>query len=146
MNERLPDHQQTVETIAKEAAKLQRIVEIGVGWYPWIALDLKQKTSSQILVTDANPKVIAWIKRSFPQLQAIKDDVTKPKLQAYFGSQLIYAIRPPPEILPYLKKLAKKLSCPLIIRPLTNEEALNLNSEWTKLNETLFIFFPSKRN
>ena len=52
----------------------------------------------------------------------IKDDITNPNLDIYRDVDIIYSIRPPSELQPYLAKLAEKTGAQLIIKPLTNED------------------------
>ena len=43
-------------------------------------------------------------------------------MKIYENTDLIYSIRPPSELQPYLVKLANKINAQLIIKPLTNED------------------------
>ena len=52
----------------------------------------------------------------------IRDDITNPNLDLYRDTDIIYSIRPPSELQPYLVKLALETGSQLIIKPLTNED------------------------
>ena len=52
----------------------------------------------------------------------IMDDITNPNLELYEGTDLIYSIRPPSELQPYIVDLALRIGSQLIIKPLTNED------------------------
>ena len=60
----------------------------------------------------------------------IMDDITNPDPKIYKGIDIIYSIRPPSELQPHLDKLAQKVGCQLIIKPLTNED---LNTPGVKM-------------
>ena len=60
----------------------------------------------------------------------IKDDITKPNPDLYKDLDIIYSIRPPSELQPYIIDLALKTNTKLIIKPLFNED---INSRRIKL-------------
>ena len=60
----------------------------------------------------------------------IKDDITNPNLKLYENLDIIYSIRPPSELQPYIIDLALKTNTKLIIKPLFNED---VNSRRVKL-------------
>ena len=89
-----------------------KIAEIGVGKFSMIADELSKKDNITLIKTDiapANDTVIA-------------DDITSPNLELYRDVELIYSIRPPSELQPYIADLAVKIGSQLIIKPLTNED------------------------
>lgn len=89
-----------------------RIAEIGVGKFDAIADMLAEKDNTTVIKTDIKPK----------DGSVIEDDVTNPDLSLYEGVDIIYSIRPPGELQPYLVNLALKTGSQLIIKPLTNED------------------------
>ena len=103
--------------VGKNPAK---IAEIGVGKYDKIAERLSDNKNITVIKTDISPK----------DSSIIKDDITNPNLELYENVDLIYSIRPPSELHPYLVNLADKIHCQLIIKPLTNED---LNTPGTKM-------------
>ena len=118
----LKNEEAIVEFIATLFPKPKKIIEVGIGKLPKIALKLAEKfPGAEIIVTDIDPHIIQQIKQQYPQIKAIKDDITKPNIKLYQNADLIYSIRPPPELAPYLLKLAKKVGASLIIRPLGSE-------------------------
>lgn len=94
-----------------------KIVEIGIGHMPDIAIELKRLSPGcEVIVTDV--KELAGLPES---ITFVCDDVTKPDLDVYRGAALIYAIRPPPELQPHLLKLARKVGAKLLVKPLAGE-------------------------
>ena len=89
-----------------------KIAEIGVGKFSAISEELSKKPNITLIKTDIIPN----------DETVIKDDVTSPNLELYKDVDIIYSIRPPSELQPYLVKLAQEIDSQLIIKPLTNED------------------------
>ena len=89
-----------------------RIAEIGVGKFSMIADMLSERDNITIIKTDIIPA----------DESVIKDDITRPDLNLYRDIDIIYSIRPPSELQPYLVDLALEVDSQLIIKPLTNED------------------------
>ncbi len=90
-----------------------KVVEVGIG-YNWIvALKLKEN-GFKVVATDIKPIPIR-------DVEFYIDDITAPKLEIYSNSSLVYSIRPPPEIVPYILKVAKVVNADVLIRPFGNE-------------------------
>lgn len=89
-----------------------KIAEIAIGKYDRIAEILSSKHNITLIKTDILPK----------DSTVIKDDITNPNLELYRDTDIIYSIRPPSELQPYLVKLAQEIGSQLIIKPLTNED------------------------
>ncbi|WP_407422998.1 UPF0146 family protein [Methanobrevibacter sp.] len=89
-----------------------RIAEIGVGKFNTISEILQKQENITLIKTDISPA----------DATVIKDDITKPNLELYRDVDIIYSIRPPSELQPYLVRLANEVGCQLIIKPLTNED------------------------
>ena len=89
-----------------------KIAEIGVGKFSAISERLSQKPNITLIKTDILPN----------DETVVKDDVTNPNLELYKDVDIIYSIRPPSELQPYLIKLAQETNSQLIIKPLTNED------------------------
>lgn len=105
--------QDFAEYILNETKSQQvRIAEIGVGKFPQIADILQKQENITLIKTDIHPA----------DATVIKDDITNPDLDLYKGVDIIYSIRPPSELQPYLVALAQKIDSQLIIKPLTNED------------------------
>ncbi|MBE6499871.1 MAG: hypothetical protein E7Z80_04935 [Methanobrevibacter thaueri] len=99
-----------------------KIAEVGVGKFDKIANTLALKENITIIKTDINPN----------DESIVKDDIVNPDLKLYDGVSIIYSIRPPSELQPYLVKLANMINSQLIIKPLTNED-LNTGNVKMKL-------------
>ena len=93
-------------------SKEVKIAEVGVGKFDKIAENLSKKENITLIKTDISPK----------DATVIKDDITDPNLDLYKDVDLIYSIRPPSELQPYIADLALKIGSQLIIKPLTNED------------------------
>ncbi len=89
-----------------------KIAEVGVGKFSQIADILQKEDNITLIKTDILPA----------DATVIKDDITNPNLELYKDVDIIYSIRPPSELQPYLVKLAEKVNSQLIIKPLTNED------------------------
>ena len=89
-----------------------KIAEVGVGKFDMIANELSQYENIDLIKTDILPK----------DSSIIKDDITNPNLELYKDIDIIYSIRPPSELQPYLVNLALEINSQLIIKPLTNED------------------------
>ncbi len=85
---------------------------MGIGNYAKVALALKARGLS-VLATDINPRAVG--------LPVELDDVRAPRLALYLSAQAIYSVRPPPELMPPLKRLAELLAVDLIVKPLASE-------------------------
>jgi uncharacterized UPF0146 family protein len=102
----LNDYKSFAEYIALNYLSAVKIVEVGIGNEFSVFEELKR-----LLI---NVEIIAVdIKENYP----FKDDITKSKSNIYEGSDLIYSIRPNPELYTYLMNLASKVQTDLIIRP-----------------------------
>ena len=97
-----------------------RVAEIGVGKFSQVFDYLDEHENVEIIKTDISPN----------DSSVIKDDITKPDLDLYKDTDIIYSIRPPSELQPYIIDLAIKTNSKLIIKPLFNED---INSKKVKL-------------
>ena len=97
-----------------------KVAEIGVGKFSQVFDYLDEHENVEIIKTDISPN----------DPRVIKDDITKPDLDLYKDTDIIYSIRPPSELQPYIIDLAIKTNSKLIIKPLFNED---INSKKVKL-------------
>jgi uncharacterized UPF0146 family protein len=95
------------------AGRYGRAAEIGIGHFPDVALSLA-KRGVRVFATDVQ-------RFEHPGLQVIIDDVTEPLVSLYREIDLVYSLRPPPELVYHLRRLAKKVRAELIIKPLASE-------------------------
>lgn len=111
-----------------------RIAEIGVGRFTKISEILQGQDNITLIKTDISPA----------DATVIRDDVTNPNMDLYKDIDIIYSIRPPSELQPYIANLADRLDCQLIIKPLTNED-LNTGKVKMKLkNHKRASFYISR--
>jgi len=88
------------------------VAEIAVGRFRQVADMLDAKENITLIRTDISPA----------DESIIRDDITDPDLELFKGTDIIYSIRPPSELQPYLVDLARKVNSQLIIKPLTGED------------------------
>ena len=91
-----------------------KVVEVGVGSLPQVALLLKDKLD--VVVTDINEQKYAGVR-------FCRDDIFKPDMGIYRNASLIYAIRPPIDLQDAIASIAREVKADLIIRPFGNEKA-----------------------
>ncbi len=114
-----------VDYIVKTYRHMSKIVEVGIGRFCGVAIELKKRLPQvEIIVTDISEEAIEEVKRLYPTLKAVRDDVTNPNLDLYKNADLVYSIRAPPELWPALADLAQKVGSALIIRPLPPESPI----------------------
>lgn len=103
--------------IAEKYRSAGKIIEVGVGRVPGVAIELQRLLPAcELIVTDvAEPPALP------EQVKFVRDDITKPDLRIYEGAALIYAVRPPPELQPYLLEVARGVGADLLIKPLAGE-------------------------
>lgn len=89
-----------------------KVAEIGIGKFSGVYDYLNSQPNVKIIKTDISPG----------DSTVIKDDITNPNLEIYKDIDIIYSIRPPSELQPYLVRLANKINAQLIIKPLFNED------------------------
>lgn len=86
-------------------------VEIGIGHFSDVAFALLKK-GMQIFATDVLPF-------KYNGLRVIADDIMEPDLTVYTDIDLLYSLRPPPELIYYMVKLTRRLKADLIVKPLS---------------------------
>jgi uncharacterized UPF0146 family protein len=87
--------------------------EIGIGRFPDVALALA-KRGVRVFATDIE-------RREHLGLKVIIDDITEPRVSLYRETELLYSMRPAPELVPYMRRLAKEIGVELIVKPLASE-------------------------
>jgi len=103
--------------IAENYPSATKIVEVGVGKVPDVAIELQGLLPAcEVIVTDVvEPPELS------ERVKFVHDDITEPNLSVYEGATLIYAVRPPPELQPYLLEAAREVGADLLIKPLAGE-------------------------
>lgn len=102
------DYKDFAEYILKNYSN-STVVEVGIGSDFKVFNELKKKTDVRAI--DINPS----------SEEVLRDDILNPDLEIYSGAGLIYSIRPPPELVPYIEKIAQKAGADLIVRPLSTD-------------------------
>jgi uncharacterized UPF0146 family protein len=95
------------------ASRYKNAVEIGIGNFPDVAFALIEK-GIRVFATDVRPL-------QYIGLKVVVDDIMAPDLSLYKEIEVIYSLRPPPEIVPYMLRLAVMISADMIIKPLSSE-------------------------
>jgi len=128
----LLDTEDIVDFITLNYSNAKKIVEIGVGTLPSVASRVKRRlASTTVIIVDVDSIKIREIEQERPELVAIKDDVFRPEYAIYRGASLIYAIRPPPELIPAISNLSMAVNTDVLIRPLSSEESgFNFSPKW----------------
>lgn len=109
--------QNLAEYIINNYGDSSKIVEIGVGKILEPSEILRKKLpDTEIITIDLYPA----------NETVTKDDITNPNPILYQNADLIYSIRPPEELQPYIIKLSKQFDTNVLIKPLFTEE-INVN-------------------
>jgi uncharacterized protein len=119
-----------IEYIIKYYAQSPRIVEVGVGCFTKVARTLEEHLKVDIVMTDIKPC----------HAGIVQDDVSHPNLKIYKDATLIYSIRPPEEIHPYLEDLAQEIKADLIIKPLSTD-SINTREKMKLVNYNKSFFY-----
>lgn len=118
----LIDSKDIIDFIVNNYKNSKKIVEVMVGNHPWIAIGIKKRLPNvKLLVTDIDLEKLKKIKNEFPFLECVYDDITSPSLNLYKGASLIYAIRPPPELVNEIVKLGRIIKSDVLIRSYSDE-------------------------
>ena len=111
-----------------------KVVEIAIGKFFSVADYLKNYDSSIIdfIAVDIGPA----------NSNVVFDDITNPNMNIYKDADIIYSIRPPYELQPYIGDIVANTGATLIVRPLFNED-LNLNLAMKLVNYKKAVFYQS---
>ncbi len=115
---KLLDTDAIAEFIASKYQRAVKIVEVMVGSNPWIASAVKKRLpKTEVVVVDRYKDKIDHVEQICPGLKGIIDDIQNPRFEIYRGAALIYAIRPPEELLPHMYDLAERVGADVLVRP-----------------------------
>ncbi len=96
------------------SSRYARVAEIGIGYNSCVAEGLLRR-GVEVIATDLRRVEVPEGVKFFV------DDVMNPRIEMYRGVELIYSIRPPPELYSFIKSLAKSVGADCLIRPFGNE-------------------------
>ena len=102
-----------VDLVAFISGRYGGAAEVGIGFIADVCLALKQRGVA-VFATDIHPVPVDGI-------DIVYDDVTDPNLSLYQERDVIYSVRPPPELVPYLQRLARTIHSDLVIKPLSSD-------------------------
>lgn len=112
-----------------------KIVEIGIGKFFGVSEYIIKKSDSNninFFATDIHPA----------NENILFDDIKNPNMDIYSDADLIYSIRPPQELQPYIGNIVDKIHANLIIKPLFNED-LNLGLNMKLVNYKKAAFYQN---
>ncbi len=112
-----------------------KIVEVAVGNYLEVALDLRKHPKLNMVMTDIKPS----------HTRIIQDNICHPNLKIYKNASLIYSIRPPEELHPCLVEVAEKVESDLIIKPLSTD-SINSQRKFKLINYNKTFFYILKKS
>jgi hypothetical protein len=118
------------EYIINHYSQSSLIVEVAVGHFLQVACNLKKHLKVDIIITDIKPY----------HDRVIQDDIRQPDLKIYKDAGLIYSIRPPEELHPYLEKLSHDIGADLIIKPLSTD-SINTKERMDLINYKKAVFY-----
>lgn len=95
------------------ADRYRRAVEVGIGHFPDVAFALQDR-GVKVFATDIIPFY-------YDGLIVKTDNIMEPDTNVYSNIELIYSLRPPSELIPFMLQLAKRLKSDLIIKSLHSE-------------------------
>ncbi|WP_297497494.1 UPF0146 family protein [Thermococcus sp.] len=101
-----------------ETVERGKIVETGIGFQLKVALRLKE-LGYEVLAVDWNERAVENARKV--GINAVKDDLFRPKLELYRGAKAIYSIRPTPEIIAPILRLGEDLKVPVCILSLSGD-------------------------
>lgn len=112
-----------------------KVVEVAIGNFSEIASNLKIHSKLNIIMTDIKPSHEC----------IIQDDICQPNIELYEGASLIYSIRTPEELHPYLIRVAESVGADLIIRPLYTDST-NFTKKLKLINYNKAFFYILRFN
>jgi uncharacterized UPF0146 family protein len=115
-----------------------RVVEVGVGYFPEVALGL-QARGLDVVLTDKEERFLG-------SLRVEKDDIFSPRLELYRGASLLYSIRPPLELQLAMGQLASLIGADVLVRPLMDEvgELQGFSRRLVNVGEARFWLFSAR--
>lgn len=144
----LIDQEEIIKFIAENLKTPEKIVEVGIGFYPNIALELsKLYPKTEILATDISSEVEEFVSK-MGRVKMVSDDITSPKVELYAGADLIYSIRPPLELIKYLMDIAGIVESHLLIRCLAGElpsECILHGFKFYNTGKSVLLFSKAKK-
>ncbi|MCX7927153.1 MAG: UPF0146 family protein [Candidatus Omnitrophica bacterium] len=139
--------------ILQNYSKARKIVEIGVGAVWWVCAYIKKRgpANLEVIATDVNPLLLKETSTALEKyaidVQVVRDDVTKPCNDIYDNANLIYAIRPYPELTQHLIDLAERIKADLLIYKFPQEidDQIKMNFEPVRYKKSRHTFYLRKK-
>ncbi len=120
---KLLDTEDIVDFITLNYRNANTIIEVGVGVNPWISKLVKEiLPKTRVIVTDIDKEKLIYVKKTCPNLELMHENILEPHLKIYYDANLVFSIRPPPELVHELFALSLRVGCDILVRPYSSEE------------------------
>lgn len=106
------DYEDFADYMIRSYPNAKKIIEVGVGRDFQVLNELRNNFDVELIATDLHEGGSNGV---------LKDDVLNPDMSIYKGADLIYSIRPPPELNSYIIKIARSVGADVIIKPMQTE-------------------------
>lgn len=57
------------------------------------------------------------------EVDLVRDDITDPEMDVYRGTDLLFSLRTPMELYPFLEAVAREVESDLMVKPVSSEES-----------------------
>ncbi|WP_297507645.1 UPF0146 family protein [Thermococcus sp.] len=125
-----------------ETVERGKIVEAGIGFQLKVALRLKE-LGYDVLAVDWNEKVIENARKA--GINAVRDDLFKPKLELYQGAKAVYSVRPTPEIVVPILRLGEALKVPVYILPFSGDPRVRGTRLVNFRGLAIYVYNPKRK-
>ncbi|WP_456365014.1 UPF0146 family protein [Thermococcus sp.] len=119
-----------------------KVVEAGIGFHLKVALRLKE-LGYDVLAVDWNEKAIENAKKA--GINAVRDDLFRPRLELYRGAKVVYSVRPTPEIVAPILRLGKGLKVPVYILPLSGDPRVRGTRLVNFRGLAIYVYNPKRK-
>jgi uncharacterized UPF0146 family protein len=120
---KLFDTEDIADFITLSYSDAETIIEVGVGVNPWVSKLVKERLpKTRVIVTDVDKEKLIYVRKLCPNLELMHENILEPHLKVYYDANLVFSIRPPPELVPELFRLSQRVGCNILIRPYSSEE------------------------
>ncbi|WP_297490002.1 UPF0146 family protein [Thermococcus sp.] len=134
-----------IEALAEfiaETVERGKIVEAGIGFHLKVALRLKE-LGYDVLAVDWNEKAVENARKA--GINAIRDNLFRPKLGLYLGAKAVYSVRPTPEMLAPILRLGGALKVPVYILPLSGDPRARGTTLVNFRGLAIYVYNPKRK-
>lgn len=120
----MQDFRSIVRWILENYPSAKKIVEVGVGRVPRVLRELRNRLPDcELVATEVREVPVP------DGIKLVRDDITAPNSDVYRGADLLFSLRTPMELYPFLKETAMEVGSDLMVKPVSSEES----PSWGKL-------------